>query len=103
ALRVLGFAGGGGHGVEADVGEEHDGCAAHHALEAEPAGTFVGRNERLPVGRVDVLQAEGDEQQDHRHLDRHDDGIDEGRLGDADVAEAADGGDDGDGRQVDDG
>ena len=61
------------------------------------AGTYG-----LPVSQVDELQAEGDEQQDDRHLDRHDDRIDECRARDTAIAQHGDRSDDRHRRQVDD-
>ena len=89
ALRVLGFTGSGGDRIEADVREEHDGGGAEDAAPAEltrHAGVF--RNERVPVGRVDVGRADADEQADDGDLDRHDDRVDERRLGHAHVQQA---------------
>ena len=55
----------------------------------------------MPQIGVDVVEHHDQEQQDHRHLDRHDDRVDRRRLGDAHVAQPADRADDDDGRQID--
>ena len=58
-LRIPRLLRGRAHGVEADVGEEDQPGAAEHAAPAELAeGAGVGRDERMPVGGVDVLDAE---------------------------------------------
>ena len=58
ALRVLGLLRRGGDRVEPDVGEEHDARAARPCRSSRMlARAGVGRNERLPVGRVDVRRS----------------------------------------------
>ena len=63
ALRVLRLLGGRRDRVEADVGKEHDRRALVDAGEAV-------RRERRVVGRVDVRQADADEQRQRQQLDR---------------------------------
>src|SRR6266545_359399 len=68
-----------GHGrdrVEADVGEEDDGGAGGDPSEA------VG-GEGRPVGRLDVMEADEDEEAEHDELDRHHPEVEARRLPDA--------------------
>ena len=89
-LRILGLLRGGGHRVESDVGEEHHPRAAQHARRAELSpDARVGRNEGLPVVRVDVLQTVEHDQQNDADLEHHDQVVDPGRLPDADHQDGA--------------
>ena len=101
ALRILRFLRRGRDRVEADVREEHDRRRAEHAGPAEVAVRVGRRHERMPVRRIDELQRERDEEQDHDELDRDDDRIERRRLRDADIADPADRADDQHGGQVD--
>ncbi len=101
ALRILRFLRRGRDRIEADVREEHDRRRTEHARPAEVACIVHRRHERMPVRRVDELQRERDEEQDHDELDRDDDRVQRRRLRDADVADPADRADDQHGRQID--
>src|SRR6185312_2846255 len=91
ALRVPGFLGRGRDRIKPDVGEEDDGGGLEDAAVAEGAEvTVIGRDQRVQVGRVDVTDAENNEQHYHRHLDGDDDRVESGRLFDADVADGGD-------------
>ena len=59
---LLALFGGGGDGIESDVGEEDDGAAGEHA------GPAVG-HEGMPVARLDEAGAGEDEHQDGDDLD----------------------------------
>ena len=50
-------------------------------------GPYVLRNERMPVGGVDVADTEDDEQQHHRHFDGDDDGVEARGLADSDITD----------------
>ncbi len=63
----------------------------------------VGWNERVPVGGIDVADAEQDEEDDDRHFDRDDPGVEGRGLFDADIADRCNGSDDENGGHVDDG
>ena len=85
ALRVARLLGGGGDGVEADVGEEDHGRALQDAGAAEAAeDALVRGDEGRPVLGLHVGGGGGDEGQHHRDLDEDDDGVEAGRLLDAD-------------------
>ena len=61
ALRILRFLRRRDHRIEADEGEEDDACRAKDAAPAEcvtPKWPVFGRNERVPVRRVDVHAAD---------------------------------------------
>ena len=97
ALRVLGFLGVRGDGIEADVGEEDDGRPGQHAhrlaggialaehrdAEEADAGPAVGREIARPVFRIDVEGADADDEQHGRHLDADHQGVEAGALLDA--------------------
>ncbi len=103
ALRIAGFLGRRGDRVEADVGEEDDTGGAQDPADSEMTQLAgVGRNERVPVGGIDVADAEQDEENDDGHFDRDDPGVEGRRLFDADVADGRDGAHDEDRRQIDD-
>jgi len=61
-LRILGFLGGGGDGVKADVGEENDCAAGEDAAES-------GGCEGNPVGFVDEAAADDEKERDGGDLD----------------------------------
>ncbi len=69
----LGFFGGGGDRVEADVGEEDDGAAG------DDAGESRGR-EGMPVRRAHQHAADHQEEHDGAELDGHHDVVGLGRL-----------------------
>ena len=100
-MRIARFLRGSGDGVEPDVGEEHESRAAQHAGDAVSAPlTRVRRDERLVVGRVDVSQADRDDQQNDRDLEDHDQVVDARRLLDADHEDGGHQDDDKDGREI---
>ena len=76
ALRIAAFFGGGGDGVEADVGEEDDGAAGEHARPA------VG-HEGMPVAGMDEADGGEDEDEDGDELDADHHVVGRGRLADA--------------------
>ncbi|MDT4838648.1 hypothetical protein FQZ97_724100 [compost metagenome] len=76
AVRAFDLFGRRRHGIEADEGEEHQRCRAEDAAVAE-------RCERLPVGRLHMVDAHHDEQQDHGNLDRHHQVVDPRRFANA--------------------
>ena len=61
ALRVFAFLGGGGDGIEADVGEENDRAAG------ENSGPAIGR-EGMPVRGVNEMRGENHEDHDGRNF-----------------------------------
>src|SRR6185437_10176676 len=72
------------HGVEPNAGDEdHAGAAQHAAPTVLAEGAGVRRHEGMPVAGVDVLDAEGDEQDEHEHLDDDDHRVEFGRLANA--------------------
>jgi hypothetical protein len=101
ALRVAGLLRGGGHDVEADEREEHQGCRRQQPIDPERAAGTAGqqgeqrlvdaglagsaaglRDERAVVGGLDVEHPEQDHEQHDRHLDRGDHQVDpRGKLG----------------------
>ncbi len=90
--------------VEPDIGDEHDGGAAHDAAHAKFAeSAAVGRNEGVPVGGVHVEGAEADEGQHDRELDRDHDVVQPRRFPGAADQQRRDQHHDGRRRQVDDG
>ena len=95
ALRVADFLGDGRHGVEADVGEEHDRRSGLHA------GPAVGR-ERPPVRRVRRAPADEDEEGEHDELEHDHAGVERRALADADDEHDRDQGDDAEGQDVED-
>ncbi len=102
-MRVAGFLGGGGDGVEADVGEEDEACAAHDAAPAEFAeGAGVGGDEGGVVGWVDVGPAEADDGEDDDDLEDDHDGVEDGAFFGALDEEGGHGEDDECGGQVHD-
>ncbi|MOA15395.1 hypothetical protein D3C78_1355510 [compost metagenome] len=76
AVRAFDLFGRRRYGVESDEGEEHQGRCA------EDAAVAVGC-ERLPVGRLHMVGAHHDEQQDHGNLDRHHQVVDPRRFANA--------------------
>ena len=103
ALRVLGFLGRRGDGVEADIGEEDRGGGAEDAQAravavAEPA---VG-GEGGEVGAVDHRQGQDDEDGQGRDLDGDQNGVDARALAGAQHQQARDQQGDQQGRQVHD-
>ena len=76
ALGLFALFGGGGDGVEADVGEEDDGAAGEHA------GPAVG-HEGVPVDGLDEAGGGEDEGEDGDDLDQYKDVVGAGRLADA--------------------
>ena len=94
-LRVLRLLGRGGDRVEADVGEEDDPGPAQDAAPAVMAEmAVVGRDEGHPILGMDVLDAEGDEEQDHADLGDDDDVVEVGGFLDADDQQSGDDRDD---------
>ena len=84
-LGVFGFLRGRTDRIEADVGEKDQPRPTQHAAEAELAElALVRRNERMPIGRVDVERACDDEQRDDGELQRDDKIVDGRRLLDPD-------------------
>ncbi len=76
--------GGGGHGVEAQEGEQHDAGRLQDPADAIGAGSIGPdhplRHEREPVAAVGVGQAEHREQDDGGDLDQHNGGVEARRL-----------------------
>ena len=87
ALRVLAFLRRGRRRLEADVGEEHHRRTAHDAGPAVLAGPLVVRDERMPVGRIDVAVTGDHHDDDQADLEAHHQHVQTRRLADADVAE----------------
>jgi len=75
-LRVFALLGGGGDGIEADVGEEDDGAAS------EDAGPAIG-HEGVPVVGLDEAGSGKDEDQNGGHLDEDHDVVGACRFADA--------------------
>ncbi len=96
ALRVPRLLGGGGDGVEADVGEEHHRGRPHHA------GPAIGRVGR-PVGGLNVRIANPQEDQNREQLDEDHDRVEAGALADADDQQDHHQKNDDDGGQIDHG
>src|SRR6185437_12458199 len=94
ALGIFGFLGGGGNGVETDIGEEDRGGGAEHAGGA-------GGREGGEILRVQHRQGEGDEGGEGGDLDHHQHGVDAGAFGGADDQQPGDGGGNQDGGNVD--
>ena len=69
ALRILGLLRRGGDGIEADVGEKYVRSSGADAGEADGR---EGRPVRTPIGRVDVVAAQADNEQHDGHLNDHD-------------------------------
>ena len=115
-LGVLGLLGVGRYRIEADVGEEDDGCArhgadggtaaVHHArhpvTEEADAGPAEG-GEGMPVGGVDEEGAHGDDEEDGGHLDGHHDPVEGGAFLNAFHQDGGDDGHDDERGQVHDG
>ena len=65
ALRIFCFLRRCRHGIESDEREENDGGAAHDTADA-------GRNERVPIGRMNHERAEGNDERDYRQFNDDD-------------------------------
>ena len=100
ALRRLAFLRRRGGRLEADVGEEDHGRAAHDAGPAVFAVALRFRNERVPVFRVHVAVAGDHHDDDQAHLDQHHQRVQRGGLADADVTQPGECQHDRHGRQV---
>src|SRR5437667_10997183 len=85
--RITGFRGCRGDRVKADVGEEDDTRGGQQSAVSVLARTYVLRNERMPVRRVDVPDTEADEEQHYRYFDGDNDGVEARGLSDADVTD----------------
>ena len=94
ALRVLGLLGGGGDGVEADIGEEDDGGGRDGRCRAE-------RHEGNEILRLVGRERQRDEGGERRHLDDDENGVDGGAFLGADDEQPGDGKRDDHGGQVD--
>src|SRR5438105_12350827 len=90
------------HGIESDVGEEHDSRACHDTIPAILARTLGWWDEGMPIGAVDRMRRCNNKEDDDRTLDEHDHIVDVGRFLDADDEQGRDDGDDDGGRQVED-
>src|SRR5262249_38046119 len=85
ALRVFGFLRGGADGVKADVGKEHEACAAQNSRPTKLSpGSTVGRDKGMPVGRVEGADRSDDEKDNHGEFYEHDQIVKTGRFLDAD-------------------
>src|SRR3546814_12785302 len=80
ALRILRLARRGGDRIEADVGEDYHRRGADHAVPAVFRVALVRREDWLPVGRIDEIQAEGAELKNHHTLVYYDDRREERRT-----------------------
>ena len=81
ALGIAALAGRGGHGLEADEGEEHHRRPAQHTAPAVGAERArVRGHERVPQLRPQMHRADPDEGQDDRDLDPHEHGVDQRGL-----------------------
>ena len=81
ALGILGFLSGCGDGVKSDICEKD-------VRGASPDAGKTHRRERMPVvapvGKVDVVDSQTDDEEHDRHFDGHDGGIEASALFDAD-------------------
>jgi len=93
ALGVLALFGGGGDGVETDVGEEDDGASG------EDSGDAVG-DEGVVVAGMDEGEAEEDEGEDGGDFDHHHDVVGAGGLADPDDEDGGEDTDDEEGGNI---
>ncbi|RUS24467.1 hypothetical protein BC938DRAFT_473538 [Jimgerdemannia flammicorona] len=89
ARRVLGLKGGGGDGIEADVGEENLLGGGEDAGNAEvvPVTIGGGGNKGLPVGGIDKPGGAEDEDDDDNKFEHDNYIVEHGRLANADCQE----------------
>ncbi len=104
AAGVLRFLGGGADGIESEVGEEDDARSAQDASPSEVA-PFAGggRNEGMPVRRMDGVGRPGDEEEDDGELDVDDDVVRHRRFLDAEDQDGGGETDDEDGGEIEKG